>query len=48
MIDAHENITVHLNMPCADKKTTVKYFFIVPVGRSKVIAADGMVNIQPV
>ena len=35
-------------MPCADKKTTVKYFFIVPVGRSKVIAADGMVNIQPV
>ncbi len=48
MINAHANITVHLNMPCADKKNTVKYFFIVPVGRSKVVAADGMVNIQPV
>lgn len=48
MIDAHANITVHLNMPCADKKTTVKYFFIVPVGRSEVVAENGMVNIQPV
>lgn len=48
MIDAHANITVHLNMPCSDKKSTVKYFFIVPVGRSKVVAENGMVNIQPV
>ena len=48
MIDAHANVTVHLNMPCDDKKSTVKYFFIVPVGRSKVVADNGMVNIQPV
>ena len=48
MIDAHANITVHLNMPCNDKKSTIKYFFIVPVGRSKVVAENGMVNIQPV
>ncbi len=48
MIDAHANITVHLNLPCVDKKNTIKYFFIVPVGRSTVIADNGMVNIRPV
>lgn len=48
MIDAHANITIHLNMPGADKKNTVRYFFIVPIGRSKVVAENGMVNIQPV
>lgn len=48
MINAHNNITVHLNIPAADKKSTTKYFFIVPIGKSKVVADNGMVNIQPI
>ena len=48
MIDAHANITVHLNIPDAGKKDGIKYFFIVPVGKSTVVAKNGMVNINPI
>lgn len=48
MLDAHSNITVHLSIPVAGKKEIIKYFFIVPLGKSKVVAQNGMVNIQPV
>lgn len=47
LIDARANITVNLSVPNSDKKL-VKYFFIVPCGKSKVVAEGGMVNIQPV
>lgn len=43
MVDAKQNISINLNIPF-DKKT-VKYFFIVPVGKSVVKAVGGMVNI---
>lgn len=46
MIDAKQNITINLNLP-SDKKT-VKYFFIVPAGKSAVKAAGGMVNITKI
>ncbi|MDE6293497.1 MAG: hypothetical protein K2L88_02610, partial [Clostridiales bacterium] len=46
MIDAKQNITINLKLP-SDKKT-VKYFFIVPVGKSAVKAAGGMVNITKI
>ncbi len=46
LIDAHANITVNLNI--SFNKQTTKYFFIVPVGKSRVIAEGGMVNIQPI
>ncbi|MCH5155887.1 MAG: hypothetical protein J1F69_04700 [Clostridiales bacterium] len=46
MIDAKQNISVNLNLP-SDKKT-VKYFFIVPAGKSAVKASDGMVNITAI
>ncbi|MCI8413529.1 MAG: hypothetical protein HFE47_05495 [Clostridia bacterium] len=48
MIDAHANITVHLCIAGTAKKDVTKYFFIVPVGKSQVVAEEGMVNIQPV
>lgn len=48
MIDAHANITVNLNIPDQTNKRTLKYFFIVPCGKSKVVAEGGMVNIQPI
>lgn len=44
MIDARQNISINLNLPSNSKKT-VKYFFIVPCGKSIVKAAGGMVNI---
>lgn len=44
MIDARQNISINLALPSANKKT-VKYFFIVPMGKSSVKAAGGMVNI---
>lgn len=47
MIDAKQNITVNLNLPSSDKKT-VKYFFIVPAGKSAVKAIGGMVNITKI
>ncbi|MDE6029444.1 MAG: hypothetical protein K2F90_03895 [Clostridiales bacterium] len=47
MIDARQNITVNLNLPSSDKKT-VKYFFIVPAGKSVVKAIGGMVNITKI
>ncbi|MCH5153786.1 MAG: hypothetical protein J1F71_01100 [Clostridiales bacterium] len=46
MIDAKQNISVNLNLP-SDKKT-VKYFFIVPAGKSAVKASGGMVNITAI
>lgn len=48
MIDAHANITVHLALPAASRKEVTRYFFIVPLGKSKVVAENGMVNIQPI
>lgn len=46
IIDAKQNISVNLNLP-SDKKT-VKYFFIVPAGKSSVKASGGMVNITTI
>ncbi len=48
LIDARANITVNLSVPDKLDKKLTKYFFIVPVGKSKVVAEGGMVNIQPV
>lgn len=47
MIDAKQNITVNLALPANNKKT-VKYFFIVPPGKSVVKATGGMVNITKI
>lgn len=44
MIDAKQNISINLVLPAAGKKT-VKYFFIVPAGKTVVRAVGGMVNI---
>lgn len=44
MIDAKQNISINLNLPSDNKKTT-KYFFIVPPGKSLIKAVGGMVNI---
>ena len=46
MIDACQNISINLNMP--NSKKTVKYFFIVPSGKSVVRVIDGMVNITKI
>ncbi len=48
LIDARANITVNLSVPDKTDKKVTKYFFIVPYGKSKVVAEGGMVNIQPV
>lgn len=48
MIDAHDNITINLNIPQQNTKKTTKYFFIVPTGKSCVVAENGMVNITPI
>lgn len=48
MIDAHANITINLNIPQLPTKKLTKYFFIVPVGKSRVVAENGMVNILPI
>lgn len=47
LIDARSNITINLSVPDIQKRLT-KYFFIVPCGKSKVVAEGGMVNISPV
>lgn len=47
MIDARVNISINLNLPTKNKKT-VKYFFIVPPGKSVVKATGGMVNITKI
>ncbi|MCH5163353.1 MAG: hypothetical protein J1G38_07735 [Clostridiales bacterium] len=47
MIDAKQNISINIVMPSQSKKQ-VKYFFIVPLGKSSVKAADGMVNITKI
>lgn len=49
MIDAHNNININLNIPNSGSgKKSTKYFFIVPIGKSKVVAENGMVNIKPI
>lgn len=48
MIDARQNISINLNLPDAGKKSVVKYFFIVPAGKSYVKASGGMVNISKI
>lgn len=45
MIDAHAKITINLNIPTITKKTTTKYFVIVPLGKSKILAENGMISI---
>lgn len=47
MIDAHATVNIHLNVPTGTKKP-LKYFFIVPAGKSIVRASGGMVNITPI
>ncbi|MCX4313400.1 MAG: hypothetical protein OSJ83_06010 [Clostridia bacterium] len=47
MIDAKQNISINLNLPSNNKKTT-KYFFIVPNGKSAVKAVGGMINITKI
>ncbi len=46
LIDAHSSITINLNIP--NNKAYTKYFFIVPVGKSRIVAENGMVSIQPI
>lgn len=46
MIDSRSNISINLNLPSA--KRPVKYFFIVPIGKSQVKASNGMVNITKI
>ncbi len=48
MIDARQNISVNLCVPENNNKKTVKYFFIVPPGKSAVKAVGGMVNIEKI
>lgn len=48
LIDTRANITINLSVPDKADKRTTKYFFIVPYGKSKVVAEGGMVNIRPV
>lgn len=45
MVDARQNISVNLALPTGNKKT-VKYFFIIPMGKSAVKLSNGMVNIS--
>ena len=47
MIDARANITVHLNIPDGPR-STVKYCFTVPIGKSRVSAANGNVSVTPI
>ncbi|MDE7463899.1 MAG: hypothetical protein K2M48_02620, partial [Clostridiales bacterium] len=47
MIDARQNISINLAIPSSNKKN-VKYFFIVPFGKSMIKASDGMVNITKI
>lgn len=47
MVHAKQNISINLVLPSSNKKT-VKYFFIVPPGKSVVKAANGMVNITKI
>ncbi len=47
MVDARANISINLVLPSSNKKT-VKYFFIVPPGKSTVKASNGMVNITKI
>ena len=47
MIDAHANITVHLNIPDGPRQA-VKYYFVVPAGRSRVRAENGAVTVSPI
>ena len=47
MISAKENITINMALPCPDKEP-IKYFLVVPAGKSTVIASDGMVNITKI
>ncbi len=47
MVHAKQNISINLVLPSSNKKT-VKYFFIVPPGKSVVKAANGMVNISKI
>lgn len=46
-IDAHANISVHLNIPTVGKET-VRYFFVVPAGRFQVTAENGSVTVAPI
>lgn len=47
MIDSHDRLSIHLNLPTKNKKT-VKYFFLVPVGKSVIRAENGMVSLTPI
>ena len=47
MIDAKQNISINLDMPNGNKRT-VRYFFIVPLGKSAIKVAGGMVNITKI
>lgn len=47
LIDSHQNVSIHLNLPIGSRET-VKYFFIVPVGKTAVRASHGMVNLTPI
>ncbi len=47
MVDAKANISINLVLPSGNKKS-VKYFFIVPPGKSTIKASNGMVNIMQI
>jgi len=48
IIDAHANININLSIPSQVGKKTTKYFVLVPVGKSRVFAENGMVSITPI
>ncbi len=48
LIDAHADITVNLNLPDPKQKQPVRYFLIVPPGRSMVVAENGAVSVKRV
>ncbi|MDR3021600.1 MAG: hypothetical protein LBU60_02845 [Clostridiales bacterium] len=48
MIDAHSSITINLNIPDMASKKIIKYFFIVPLGKTKIYANNGMVSMQEI
>ncbi|MCL2256417.1 MAG: hypothetical protein FWC11_06170, partial [Firmicutes bacterium] len=46
VVTAKQNITFNINI--ASKKESTKYYFIVPTGKSKVVAQNGMVKIEEI
>jgi len=48
IVDAHANININLSIPSQTSKKVTKYFLIVPVGKYRVYAENGMHNMRPI